>query len=382
MKRTSLYETHKAAGATLVPFAGWEMPVSYSGTVAEVAAVRTSAGIFDVSHMGEVIIEGEGAFDFVQSVTTNDVSKVIGGKPLPFGTPYEYRPGRAQYSLLLNKAGGVIDDIIVYGMNAEKYLLVLNAGCKEKDWDWLQLQAAGRSDIELRDVSDYNALIAVQGPDAVKLVEDVMNKPGQEIRNETDYDLQELRRFRVSGIYAYDVQFLVSRTGYTGEDGFEIFCDPEDAPLLWQLMTDAGATPAGLGARDVLRLEAAYPLYGHELDAETSPFESGVGWAVKMNKGEFIGRAALEAGSRSQQLVGLQMDERAIPREHYAVTDADGNRVGETTSGTWSPTVKAGIAMARVNVEAAALGTKLFVDIRGRKAPATITKLPFYRNGV
>lgn len=359
MKQTSLYETHKAAGATLVPFAGWEMPVSYAGTVSEVAATRTSAGIFDVSHMGEVTVTGGGAYDFVQSVTTNDVSKLI--------------PGKAQYSLLLNEHGGVIDDIIVYCRAEHDYLIVLNAGCKDKDWDWLQAQALGRPDLVLTDISDETALIAVQGPQAIEIVSEVLERAKT---------LREIPRFHFAQIEEQGLPMTLSRTGYTGEDGFEIFCDWEDAPTLWQILTEAGAVPAGLGARDVLRLEAAYPLYGHELDDVNFPTASGTGWAVKAKKGEFIGRDALQANAQAEQLVGIQMEGRAIPREHYAVTDAEGRRVGETTSGTWSPTIKAGIAMARLSSDAAAPGTDVFVDIRGRQAPAKIVKLPFYRNGV
>ncbi len=373
MKRTSLYETHKAAGATLVPFAGWEMPVSYAGTVAEVAATRTSAGIFDVSHMGEVTVKGTGAFDFVQSVTTNDVSKLA--------------PARAQYSLLLNESGGVIDDIIVYNLGYDVYLIILNAGCKDKDWAWLQAQAEGRPEVVLTDLSDEKALIAVQGPSAVNLASAVINKHASSGGHNTRYaysgvNLETMRRFSFAGKSLSGTPLLISRTGYTGEDGFEVVCDWDVAPVLWQLFTEAGAVPCGLGARDVLRLEAAYPLYGHELDAENSPNASGTGWAVKMGKGDFTGRAALEGKVQAQQLVGLQMNERAIPREHYKVSDAAGQVIGETTSGTWSPTVKAGIAMARVSSNAAAPGTPVLVDIRGRQVPATITKLPFYRNGV
>lgn len=359
MKQTSLYETHVTAGATLVPFAGWEMPVSYAGTVAEVAATRTSAGLFDVSHMGEVTVQGAGAFDFVQSITTNDVSKLV--------------PGKAQYSLLLNESGGIVDDIIVYCLGENDYMIVLNAGCKDNDWAWLQAQAEGRPNLTLSDISAETALIAVQGPQAVAIAVGIASSES----------LAEMRRFHFARVTLEDGMLLtLSRTGYTGEDGFEIFCDWKDAGFVWDALAAAGATPAGLGARDVLRLEAAYSLYGHELDAENGPQESGVGWAVKMKKGEFVGRAALQEKQPAQQLVGLQMDARAIPREHYAVSDAEGRVIGETTSGTWSPTVKAGIAMARVDLSAAALGMPVFVDIRGRQAPATITKLPFYRNGV
>ena len=358
MKRTSLYETHVAAGATMVPFAGWDMPVSYAGTVGEVAAVRSGAGLFDVSHMGEAAVTGEGAFDFVQSVTTNDVSKLA--------------PGQAQYSLLLNETGGIIDDIIVYCGGVNDYFIVLNAGCKDKDWAWLQAQAEGRPDVTLKDLSDETALIAVQGPQAVELVSRVAD----------DERLAGLKRFHYQSGQISQLPLLLSRTGYTGEDGFEIFCHWGDAPQVWDKMVEWGATPAGLGARDVLRLEAAYPLYGHELDAETGPFESGVGWAVKRSKGRFLGSDALPAGKPGRRLVGLRMDERAIPREHYAVQDTNGQEIGQTTSGTWSPTVKAGIAMARVSSASAEPGTRVAVDIRGRRAPATVVPLPFYRNGV
>ena len=368
MKRTSLYETHWAAGATMVPFAGWDMPVSYTGTVGEVAAVRSSAGLFDVSHMGEAAVTGDGAFNFLQSVTSNDVSRLA--------------PGQAQYSLLLNEQGGIIDDIIVYCEGENDFLIVLNAGCKDKDWEWLQAQASGKSDVELTDVSDQKALVAVQGPGAVRIVAEAMNKPGRSGGYDTDYRLEAVPRFNFVGIHEYGMPLIISRTGYTGEDGFEIFCNWEDAPVLWEVLTGQGATPAGLGARDVLRLEAAYPLYGHELDAEAGPFESGVGWAVKRSKGRFVGSDALPTGKPNRRLVGLRMDERAIPREHYAVYDAEGQEVGQTTSGTWSPTVKAGIAMARVNSPFAEIGTPVTVDIRGRRAPATVVSLPFYRNGV
>lgn len=357
LKRTSLYHTHRSAGATLVPFAGWEMPVSYVGTVAEVAAVRTAAGLFDVSHMGEATVKGPGALAFIQRVTTNDAGRLT--------------PGRAQYSLLLNEAGGVIDDVIVYCRAADDYFFVLNAGCKDKDWAWLQSQAAGPEDAALSDVSDRTALIAVQGPSAVPLVDGMM-----------DHGSAALSRFAFDERRWRGMPLTVSRTGYTGEDGFEIFCAWDDAPDLWDALVAGGALPAGLGARDVLRLEAGYSLYGHELDAETGPAESGVGWAVKKTKGAFVGRDALSAPSPARRIVGLRMDERAIPREGFAVSDAEGLPIGQTTSGTWSPTVKAGIAMARLGAGHSAPGTRVFVDIRGRRAPATVAPLPFYRNGV
>lgn len=338
------------------------MSVSYpGGTVKEVAAVREGVGLFDVSHMGEVFVIGPGAFDFVQRVTTNDVAKLSSGQ--------------AQYSLLLNGDGGIIDDIIVYKGAENDYFIVLNAGCKDKDWEWLQRQANAYPDMTLKDLSDETALIAVQGPQAVELT----------ARIAEDNRLGGLKRFEYTSGTIGDTPLLLSRTGYTGEDGFEIFCPWDDAAAIWQTFVAWGAVPAGLGARDVLRLEAAYPLYGHELDAEHIPWASGVGWAVKPKKGDFVGRpqaVARKASDPPQRLVGLKMDERAIPREGCPVLDDNGDAIGAVTSGTFSPTVKAGIAMARVHEAQAALETHVFVDIRGRKAGATVVKLPFYRNGV
>lgn len=361
LKRTSLYETHKALGATLVPFAGWEMPVSYGGTVGEVAAVRERGGIFDVSHMGEARVSGSGALDYLQQVTSNDVSKLV--------------PGKAQYSLLLNEAGGVMDDIIVYSITCDEFLIVLNAGCKDKDWSWLQECHGGRSDVALADESDQTALIAVQGPEAVGLVTALAGEI-----------LESLHRFEFRHVDTGAIRGIFSRTGYTGEDGFEIFCPWEQASTIWETFVAAGAQPAGLGARDVLRLEAAYPLYGHELDSEHGPLESGVGWAVKTKKGDFIGCSAVveaRAAGVAQRLVGLRMNERAIPRELFSVYAADGEtKIGGITSGTFSPTVKAGIAMARLDSASAVPGTSVMVDIRGRRAAATVAPLPFYRNGV
>ena len=363
MRQTSLYETHKALGGTMVPFAGWEMPVSYRGTVGEIAAVRERAGLFDVSHMGEARVTGAGAFAFLQFVTANDVSKL--------------KPGKAQYSLLLNDAGGVIDDIIVYCIKSDDYLVVLNAGCKDKDWDWLSEQVKAFPSAVLVDDSDAVALIAVQGPQAVAIVCEVLS----------DSTLSEIKRFHLQMFQYHAMSLMLSRTGYTGEDGFEIFCRWEDAPALWAALQEAGAQPAGLGARDVLRLEAAYPLYGHELDAEHGPAESGVAWAVKPAKGEFVGSKAVAAaahGDLARRLVGLKMDERAIPREEYLVLSAEGDNaaVGLVTSGTFSPTIKSGIAMARLNSASASPGTRVLVDVRGRRVGATVAPLPFYRNGV
>lgn len=361
LRRTSLYQTHQDAHATLVPFAGWEMPVSYAqGTVKEIEAVRTTAGLFDVSHMGEARVTGDQALEFVQHVTTNDAGKLA--------------PGMAQYSLLLNEAGGIQDDIIVYCHALDNYVIVLNAGCKDADWAWLQAQAYAFPQATLTDESDATALLAVQGQHAADLVIGL-----------ADMNVAPIERFTFRSVAIGQIPCILSRTGYTGEDGYEIFCAWDDAPALWHALAQAGAVPAGLGARDVLRLEAAYPLYGHELDAAHNPWASGVGWAVKPKKGSFVGREAalaLRNLSPAQTLAGLRMDERAIPREGFAVHALDGTRIGETTSGTYSPTVKAGIALARLEQASATPGTRVEVDIRGRRVKATVVPTPFYRNGV
>jgi len=361
MKTTSLNAIHRAAGATMVPFAGWDMPVSYAGTVSEVEAVRTGAGLFDVSHMGEVRVTGPGAFAFLQSITTNDLARI--------------GPNQAQYSLLLNPNGGVIDDIIIYELADDDFMVVVNAGCKDKDWDWIRAHAAGSGSFLLNDESDHTALLAVQGPKAI----DIVNNLSDSSR------VSSLVRFELREDVVGGIRCLVARTGYTGEDGCELFCAWDDAPALWEKLTAAGVIPAGLGARDVLRLEAAYPLYGHELLDDVSPLESGAGWAVKTKKRDFIGKSAVvdkKTAGVNRKLVGLRMVERAIPREGYPVLSTSGDIIGQVTSGTYSPTVKAGIALARVDVAHSTIGAELIVDIRGRQQKATVVELPFYRNGV
>jgi aminomethyltransferase len=357
LKQTSLYAAHQAAKATLVPFAGWDMPVSYAGTVSEVQATRIGVGLFDVSHMGEVEVIGEGALAFMQNVTANDVSRLA--------------LGEAQYSLFLNERGGVIDDIIVYRVHLDKYVIVLNAGCKDKDWEWLRERVQAFPEVTLRDNSDNTSLIAVQGPQTVSMIQRLTG-------------VGEVPRFQIAETDLAGHRVVLSRTGYTGEDGFEIFIW-SGAEEVWSTLVSEGATPCGLGARDVLRLEAAYPLYGHELDADTNALECGVGWAIKLNKGDFLGRAALlqaKAIGVARRLVGLRMTERAIPREGCAVFNAEGAEIGRVTSGTFSPTLSAGIALARLDRAAAHDGSPVQVDIRGRRAPALIVPLPFYRNGV
>ena len=303
-------------------------------------------------------MSGPGALAYLQRVTANDVSRLA--------------PGQAQYSLLLNEAGGVVDDIIVYCEGGGAYFVVLNAGCKDKDWDWLEAHAYASAEVTLADISDETALIAVQGPEAVGLVHTLTGA-------------EDFPRFHFSTVDFRGVPLTLSRTGYTGEDGFEIFCPWDAAPELWDALTAQGATPCGLGARDVLRLEAAYPLYGHELDAETNALECGVGWAIKTGKGEFIGRDAIvaaKADGPKHNLVGLRMTARAIPREGCPVLSEAGTLIGQVTSGTFSPTVNAGIGLARLASSHAEVGTSISVDIRGRQTPATVAALPFYRNGI
>lgn len=363
IKQTPLHAIHKTLGARMVEFAGWDMPIIYpAGTVAEVKACRSGSGLFDVSHMGEFRVKGEEALAFIQFIAANDASK------LP--------PGKAQYSLLLNEGGGVKDDIIVYRVAGDEFLIVVNAGCKDKDWDWFGLYAR-RYHVSLSDESDQTALLAVQGPQAVQLVSKLADQP-----------VFELKRFRFRAAKIDTIPCTVSRTGYTGDDGFEIFCAWDDSPKLWQILQDAGASPCSLSARDVLRIEAAYPLYGHELTEQQGAIISGVQWAIKTSKPDFIGRDAIvreaQDGPR-RALAGLAMIEpkNAIAREGYLIySEIAEEPVGRVTSGTLSPTLGHGIAMGIMGKSFVEPGTSLTVDIRGRRAQAEVVDLPFYRNGV
>jgi aminomethyltransferase len=360
MKRTPLYSDHVAAKATLVDFAGWEMPVTYGSTVDEVTAVRTRAGAFDASHMGEFRITGPQAREFVQYLTTNDATRLT--------------PGRQQYSLMLNVQAGIIDDVIVRCYSDTDFLAVVNAGCLDKDWAWVEEQARGY-DVVLVDESPVTALVAVQGPAARKIVVDLAG----------DASLLDIPRFGFATATIAGAETVVSRTGYTGEDGFELFTASEDAHAVWEAVVAAGVVPAGLGARDVLRLEAAYSLYGHELDLEHDPFESGVGWIVAMDKGPFIGRDALAERLQSpnrQKIAGLRVTGRGIPRQDCPVLLPDQTPAGIVTSGTMSPTLKYGIALARVPESAATIGQEIVIDIRGRAIAAEVVPLPFYQRSI
>lgn len=359
LRRTPLYPQHLAAKARIVPFAGWEMPVQYAGVLPEVKAVRESAGLFDVSHMGRVRLIGPDALAYLQYVLVSDLSKLP-----PEG-------GVAQYSLLCLPTGGVIDDVIAYRLGPEEFVVVINAANRDKDLRHLHEQARNFA-VTLTDESDQTALLAVQGPKAVALVSELSSG-----------DFAGVPRFGVAHGQVATIPVMAARTGYTGEDGFELFCEAEHAANLWQALTDAGAVPCGLGARDTLRVEAALPLYGHEMDEQTLPFEARLAWVVKTDKtGDFIGKEALtraKAEGKNKVLVGLEMEGRGIPREGYAV-EADSQAVGHVTSGTFSPMRQKGVALARVSAEHSKRGTVLNVVIRDTRHAARVVALPFYKN--
>jgi aminomethyltransferase len=354
LKRTPLYDCHREAGARLVEFAGWEMPVQYAGVIEEHQAVRTAAGLFDVSHMGEVRVRGAGAEALLQRLTPNDVSKLV--------------PGRAHYSGLLTERGTYVDDLLVYRLAPEDFLVVVNASNAGRDFDWIASRSEGEA--EVIDESDRYALLALQGPRALEILTPLASP-----------DVSGLKYYGFAQGTVDGAPALISRTGYTGEDGFELYLSPEDAPRVWRRLLAAGAAPAGLGARDTLRLEAAMALYGHELDETTTPFEAGLGWVVKLEKGDFLGRDALRAQKVQgvpRKLAGFEVQGRGIARQGHGVV-SDGGVVGTVTSGTWSPTFEKALGMAYVPPKMAAPGAPLTLDVRGKPLPATVVELPFYR---
>jgi aminomethyltransferase len=344
----------------MVAFAGWEMPVQYAGVIEEHRAVRSAAGLFDVSHMGELRVAGAGAEAFLQRLTPNDVAQLT--------------PGRAHYSALLEERGGYLDDLIVYRLGGEEFLLVVNAANAAADFAWIAHHAAGAPEVSVEDVSERYALLALQGPRAQEILAPL-----------TGADLAGLRYYRFAPGAVAGAPALVARTGYTGEDGFELFLAPADAPAAWDALLAAGAAaglqPAGLGARDTLRLEAGMALYGHEIDASTTPFEAGLDWVVKLDKGDFLGRAALveqrEAGV-PRRLAGFEMRERGIARQGHTVYSGD-RAVGRVTSGTWSPTFEKALGMALVESEHARPGSEVAIEVRGKRLAAALVPLPFYR---
>ncbi|MEO8503515.1 MAG: glycine cleavage system aminomethyltransferase GcvT [Acidobacteriota bacterium] len=358
LKRTPLYECHKAAGAKLVDFAGWEMPVQYSGLMDEHQAVRQAAGLFDVSHMGEVHVTGAGAEAYLQHLTPNDVTKLL--------------PGRAHYSALLNERGTYLDDLLVYRLAADEFLVVVNASNVDSDFAWMAAQP--HPGCSVVNASNHYALLALQGPKAVEI-----------LQRHTRTNLSEIKYYRFAKGEVGGRRAILSRTGYTGEDGFELYVDPQAAPGIWDLLLDSGRAdgliPAGLGARDTLRLEAAMALYGHEIDAETTPLEAGLEWAVKLDKGDFLGRDALLAQREAgvpRQLIGYEITGRGIARQGHEVF-ADGRAVGKVTSGTYSPTFEKALGMAMIERGALAEGADCEVDVRGKRIAARVAPLPFYR---
>ena len=357
-KKTPLYDLHVHLGGKMVPFAGYLLPVQYeSGVIAEHNAVRTRCGLFDVSHMGEVLFTGPGAFDALQDLLTNDFTGM--------------EDGRVRYSPICNERGGVVDDLVVCKFDAQRYLLVVNAANKDKDVAWFRQHAKGAVTVE--DVSDQYAQLALQGPFAP----DILAKVAQpESLPKKYYTLRD--NVNIAGINC-----LVSRTGYTGEMGYELYCRPQDAAALMQALLDVGdgfgLIPCGLGARDTLRLEAGMPLYGHEMNDDISPLETGLDLFVRMDKPGFIGRDALvKRGEPRVARVGLEVMDRGIVREHCTVF-SDDKAVGMTTSGTHCPFINKAAAMALVSKETAALGQVLHVDVRGRKLAAKVVALPFYK---
>jgi aminomethyltransferase len=360
LKKTSLHPTHIALGARMVPFAGWEMPVEYSGISAEHLAVRTAAGLFDVSHMGEIEIAGKGALAAVQRISSNDASRL--------------QVGQAHYSALTTASGTFVDDMLVYRFAPTHFLLVVNGSNADKDYAWIAEQVRAAGDTAVVDSSDRYALIAIQGPKARDVLQGL-----------TGIDLSALKYYWFAHGEIAGVRGTVSRTGYTGEDGFEVFCAPALAPRVWDALLHIGRSasviPCGLGARDTLRLEAAMRLYGNDIDDTTTVLDADLGWIVGWAKADFIGLDALrrqKATGTSRRLVGFEMQDRAIARHGHVVMRGD-EQVGHVTSGTHTPFLKKAIGMAYVPMAMSAVGTTIDIDIRGRRAAATVVPLPFYR---
>lgn len=359
VQKTALYNAHKELGGKIIDFAGWALPVQYEGIISEHEAVRNNAGLFDVSHMGEIDIAGKDAFEFIQRLITNDISNL--------------KDNQISYSPICYEDGGIVDDLLVYKYNQEHFLLVVNASNTQKDYDWM-LKNVNNFDVELKNLSDEYSQLALQGPKAQEILQKL-----------TDTDLSTIKFFyfnpevRIQGI-----KCIVSRTGYTGEDGFEIYCANGDIVKLWDIILaagkDNGLKPAGLGARDTLRFEASLPLYGNEIDKDITPLEAGLGYFVKLNKDDFIGKEALEKQKQEglkRKLVGIEM-QKGIPRHGYTILKED-NPIGKVTTGYLSPTLGKNIALALIEEKYSAIGQEIEVQIRKKVFPATIVKKSFYK---
>ena len=358
MKNTPFTEKHLALGARMAEFAGYNMPISYSGINDEHLAVRTNAGVFDVSHMGEFILKGEKALDLIQRVTSNDASKLTVGK--------------AQYSCLPNNEGGIVDDLIVYCIEENKvYMLVVNASNIQKDWDWIS--AFNTENVEMHNISDKTCLLAIQGPEAAKMMQPL-----------TEVDILDMKYYTFQkGKFAGVDNVLISATGYTGSGGIEIYFENKDdnADIIWNKIFEAGKDlkPIGLAARDTLRLEMGYCLYGNDIDDTTSPLEAGLGWITKFTK-DFTSKEVLEkqkAEGIKRKLAGIELTEKGIPRHGYEVLNQNNKIIGHVTSGTQSPSLRKPIGMAYVQLEYAKAGTEIFIKIRDKMVPAKVVKMPF-----
>lgn len=360
MRTTPFHSIHQQLGARIASFSGFAMPIQYEGITAEHETVRKAVGVFDVSHMGEFIIKGKGALDLIQRVSSNDAAQLVDGK--------------VQYAYFPNEQGGIVDDLLIYRIDAQTYMLVVNAGNIEKDW--AHLQKHNTFDAELIDISDRTALLAVQGPLAADALQGL-----------TPIDLRAMAHYTFEkGVFADVENVLVSATGYTGSGGFEIYFEKSHAEKIWHRIFEAGAPygikPVGLGARDTLRLEMGFCLYGNDINEQTSPFEAGLGWITRFTK-DFVNSAALQREKEqgvNRKLVGFEMTERGIPREGYEITDENDRMIGIVTSGTQSPSLKKGIGMGYVEKAFAREGTPLHIMIRGKSTAAQVVKPPFYRN--
>jgi aminomethyltransferase len=359
MKNTSLADIHEGLGAKMVPFAGYNMPVQYEGVNAEHETVRNALGVFDVSHMGEFLLTGENALALIQKVTSNDAATL--------------EIGKAQYSCLPNNDGGIVDDLIVYKIKEEQYLLVVNASNIEKDWNWISKH--NDLGVEMKNLSDDYSLLAIQGPKAVEAMQSL-----------TSIDLSAIKyyHFEVADFAGIE-HVIISSTGYTGSGGFEIYCKNSEVEQVWNKVFEAGAAfgikPIGLAARDTLRLEMGFCLYGNDINDTTSPLEAGLGWITKFNK-EFTNSANLKAqkdAGVSRKLVGFEMVDRGIPRHDYEIVDGNGNNIGIVTSGTQAPSLGKAIGMGYVKTEFSAVDSEIYILIRDKKIAAKVVKMPFYK---
>jgi aminomethyltransferase len=362
-KRTPFYQEHEKLGAKIIDFGGFDMPVQYEGIKQEHMAVRENAGLFDVSHMGEFFVRGPEALNLIQKVTINDASKLV--------------PGKAQYTAMCYEDGGIVDDLLVYKLSDDEYMLVVNASNIEKDWDWITGQNSMNAEIENR--SDDYALLALQGPKSTEILQKL---------TETDVSAIKFYTFE-TGAVADQPGVIISATGYTGEKGFELYIDTKmaDAGKIWSEIMKAGKEfglePAGLGARDTLRLEMGFALYGNDITKDTNPLEAGLGWLTKLDKGDFVGKEALidlKEKGKNRKLTGFVIDEgRNVPRSGYKILDSDGNEIGFVTSGTQSISLNKGIGMGYIDIDHAEEGEQINIQIRKKEVSATVSKPPFYK---